>query len=74
MIYLSVENAKHTCIPEWMGGTCLARDDHNITVYSRVHGILIAADIVLVGRKVDPKDFRGVNAVVHDANGISIFI
>jgi len=42
------------------------------SVCSRVYGILIAADIV--GRKVDPKDFRGVNAVVNDANGISICI
>jgi hypothetical protein len=68
VIYLSMENAKHTGIPEWMGGTCLSLDDHNITVCSRVHGILITADIV--GRKVDPKDFRGVNVVVDDANGI----
>lgn len=59
--YIGVENSDDTGIP-----VCLARfmgENHNVSVVSRVYGVLGTANVV--GSVIDSHDFMFVDAVIH---------
>lgn len=68
---LSMKNAQHTSIPERMSsGSGFRGEDHDVTVGTRIHGVLIPADIIR--REVNAEDLSGINAIVYDAQCIVI--